>query len=314
MKKLLILVIIGIVIASGIGAAATPAVTHKQATQKTNPSGVTFKDELDQSMTTPDEVLPIGATYFNTTHQQNLSAAQSFIPRKDIFTRALLLMAKNATTTHPCTCELKENLTGSVLATVQVAPDQFNVYDPTNQTGNLTWVEFDFYSVWVTPGNTYYLVVYTANVTHNTYWCAGNGSNLYPYGSLYYSLDNGQSWQNLTNSDVCFQTYGASQTTLSITISKGLFGPSFTIKNIGNHTAGSVVCNITVDGGILGLIHNSGVSIFSDLSPGIQKIAYPALVIGFGPVKITATVFAINAKEQTVQLNATLILIFIIVK
>jgi hypothetical protein len=313
MKKLPILVIIGLIIASGIGAAATPTATHTQARQISKPSGVAFQDELDQSMTTPDGVLPIGAIILNAT-RQTLSAAQSFVPQKDVFTRALLLMARNATTTRNCTCDLKENLTGDALATVQATPDQFRVYDPTNQTGNLTWVEFDFYSVWVTPGNTYYLVVHTENVTNNTYWCAGNGSNLYPNGSAYFSLDNGQTWQNLTGSDACFQTYGVEETTFSITVSKGLLGPSFTIKNVGNHTAGSVISNITVDGGVLGLIHSSNLNIVSDLLPGTQMVARPGLVLGFGPVKITETVFAINAKEQSVHLNATLILIFIIVK
>jgi len=314
MKNVGILLVVGIVIASGFGAVATSASTHSQAPQQSNSSGVAFQDELDQSMTSPDMApLPIGAVFFNTTHQQNLSAAQSFITTKDVITRVLFLMARNATTTHNCTCDLKENLTGDVLATVQVTPDQFHIYDPANATGNLTWVEFDFFSVWVTPGTTYYLVVYTTNVTDNIYYCAGNGSNVYADGAAYYSLDNGHSWQNLTDSDACFKTYGARETTLSITVGKSLLGPSFTIKNTGNRTAGNVASNITVTGGILGLIHTFSFKYYEDLPQNNQKIVRTPFTPGFGPVKITETLSAINAKEQVVRVNATLILFIMIV-
>jgi hypothetical protein len=316
MKNAGILLVVGIVIASGFGAVATPASTHNQAPQKNNPSGVTFQDELDQSMTSPDKVpLPIGAVFFNTTHQQNLSAAQSFITTKDVITRVLFLMARNATTTYNCTCDLKENLTGDALATVQVTPNQFHIYDPANATGNLTWVEFDFFSVWVTPGTTYYLVMYTTNVTNNIYYCAGNGSNIYPNGAAYYSLDNGQSWQNLTNSDACFQAYGALETTLSVTVGgTNLLGPWFTIKNTGNHTAIGVASNITVTGGTLGLAHSFSFKYYEDLPQNNQKNLLTPFTLGFGRVKITETASAINAKDQVVSVNATLILFIMIVK
>jgi hypothetical protein len=314
MKNAGIVLIVGLVIISGFGAAATPASIDKQP-RHSNPSGVMFQDELDQSMTTPDKVpLPIGAMLLNTTHQQNLSAAQSFKPTKDVVTRALLLMGKNATTTHNCTCDLRENLTGSALATAVVTPDQFKVYDPANATGNLTWVEFDFFSVWVTPGATYYLVVYTANVTNNVYYCAGNDSNVYLNGRAYYSLDNGHSWQNLSNSDACFKTYGARETKLSISVAKGLFGPSFTIRNTGNHTAGGAASNVTVIGGILGLIHSSTYHDYEDLPQNNQKTVHAGFTLGFGPVKVTEIVTAINVKKQVVQVNATLFLFFMIVK
>jgi hypothetical protein len=315
MKNVGILFIVGLVIISGFGAAATPISTDNQAPHHNSPSGVTFQDELDQAMTTPEGApLPIGAVLLNATHQVNLSAAQSFIPTKNFVTRALLLMARNATTTHNCTCDLRENLTGDALATVQVTPDQFKVYNATNTTGNLTWVEFDFFSVWVTPGTTYYLVLYTANVTNNVYFCAGNGSNVYQNGSAYYSLDNGQSWQNLTNSDACFQIYGARETKLSITVAEGLFGPSFTIRNTGNHTAGGVASNVTVTGGILGLIHVGAYNYWQDLPQNNQKTVHTGFTLGFGSVKITEIVSAINVRKQVVQVNATLFLFFMIVK
>jgi len=311
MKKIWILLSIGILILTSLGTSAAPSTTQKGSTpQKLNPLGVTFEDELDQSMTTPDGALPIGAVFLNSTHQQNLSAAQSFIPRKEVLTRVLLLMAKNATATYPCTCDLRENLTGENLASVNVTPDQFKIYDPENQTGNLTWVEFDFCSVWVTPGKTYYMVLLTANVTNNFYWCAGNGTNVYPNGSAFYSLNDGHSWQNLTDSDACFKTYGVRETVLAVTMKKGLLGYSFVIKNVGNYSAGSVISNISATGGILGLINASSINIKSDLAPGDQFIASLGIIFGLGKVSVSARFSAINAKEQSLQLNATLILFF----
>jgi hypothetical protein len=316
MKNVGILLIVGVIITSGFGAVAIPTSTHTRASQQNNQSGVAFQDELDQSMTSPDKVpLPIGAVLFNTTHQQNLSAAQSFITTKDVVTRALFLMARNTTATYNCTCDLRENLTGSTLATVQMPPDQFSVYNATNPTGNLSWVEFNFYGVWVTPGTTYYLVVYTTNATDNVYFCAGNGSNVYQNGSAYYSLDDGQSWQNLTNSDACFQTYGALETTLSVTVGgTNLLGPWFTIKNTGNHTAIGVASNITVTGGTLGLAHSFSFKYYEDLPQNNQKNLLTPFTLGFGRVKITETASAINAKDQVVSVNATLILFIMIVK
>ncbi|HVQ01386.1 MAG TPA: hypothetical protein VMT57_07720, partial [Candidatus Thermoplasmatota archaeon] len=306
MKNVGIFLVVGIIIISGF-AVAMPRSSRQQTSQ--NPAGDTFQDELDQAQTSPQgPPLSIGAVLLNATHQVNLSAAQSFIPRKDVVTRALLLMARNATTTHNCTCDLRDNLTGTTLETVQVAPDQFKVYDPTNTTGNLTWVEFDFYSVWITPGSTYYLVVYTANVTNNVYYCAGNGSNPYKDGAAYYSLDNGQTWQNLTDGDACFQTYGAQETNLSVTASKGLFGPMFTIRNTGNHTAGGVTSNVTVTGGILGLIHLFTYNYYEDLPQNNQKYIHTPIPFGFGPVTITETVSGVNVKEQVVRVNATVII------
>lgn len=316
MKNVGILLVVGLVIVSGFGTSAAPVSADRQAPIHSSPSGVTFQDELDQAMTTPEGApLPIGAMLINATHQVNLSAAQSFIPSKVVVTRALLLMGRNTTTTHNCTCDLRENLTGSTLATVQVPPDQFNVYNASNPTGNLSWVEFNFYGVWVTPGITYYLVVYTTNATNNVYFCAGNGSNVYQSGSAYYSLDDGHSWQNLTNSDACFQTYGLQETTLSVSVGgTSLLGPWFTIKNIGNHTAAGVASNITVTGGALGLAHAFSFKYYEELPQNNQKNLLTPFTFGFGPVKITETISAINAKDQVVRVNATVILFIMIVK
>jgi hypothetical protein len=307
MKNVAILLVIGAVIASGFAVAAVPTTPNQTPRQ-------TFDDELDQFLTTRDGVNYLGALSVDIT-QQNVSIAQSFIPQKDVITRVQLLMAKNSTASAPCTCDIRENLTGTALATVQVTPDQFKPFDPTNLSAdeNLTWVEFNFFSVWVTPGTTYYLVVYTANITDNFYVWAGNSTNGYLNGSAYYSTTDGATWFNMSDSDTCFQTYGVHETTLSITVGKNLLGPSFTIKNTGNYTAGNVASNVTVTGGILGLIHSFSFKYF-DLPQNNQKTVLTPFTLGFGSVKIVETVTAVNVKDQVVQVDATLFLFIMMVK
>jgi len=314
MKNAKLLLAVGVAIICGFGA-ATPALAHRQVPRDNHPAGDMFDGELDQAQTKPQgPPLAIGAVLFNDTLQQNLTATQSFTPSKDVVSRALLLMARNASTTKNCTCDIRDNLTGATLGSVVLTPDLFNVYNSTNATGNLTWVEFDFYSIWITPGTTYYLVVYTENVTDNLYYWAANDSDPYQNGSAYSSVDNGQSWQNLTNNDTCFQIYGARETKLSITIGKGLFGPLFTVRNTGNHTAGGIISNTTVKGGILGLVHIINYNFYDSLPQNNQRYIFSPLALGFGPVTITETVWAINAKPQVVQVNATLIIIFMTYK
>jgi len=312
MKNAVIFIIVGIVIASGFGAAAIPTITPSQVPRQS------YQDEADQSQIKRGGVIAVGVAPINDT-QQNITIAQSFVPQKDVVTRVQLLMARNETTSRNCTCELKENLTGDTLASVSLTPDQFKRFDPDNLSAdeNLTWVEFDFFSVWVTPGTTYYLVVYTANVSGNYYVWAGNFNNAsaYPNGSAYYSMSNGASWSNLTDGDACFQTYGLQKTTLTVTVGgTNLFGPWFTIKNTGNHTAAAVASNITVTGGVLGLAHSFAFKYFEELPQNNQKNVLTPFTLGFGRVKITETVSAINAKDQVISVNATLILFIMITK
>ncbi len=306
MKSIAIVFIVGVVISSGFMVAAVPNTPNQGPRQ-------TFSDELDQSETNRSGTIVVGAMQINGT-KQNFSLAQSFIPQKDVITRVQLLMAKNATTTYNCTCDLKENLTGSTLASVQLTPDQFKVFDPDNLSANenLTWVEFGFFSVWVTPGTTYYLEVYTTNITGNNYVLAVNLQNGYSNGSTFLSLNYGASWLNLSIGDWCFQTYGLRETTLSVTVGgSNLLGPWFTIKNTGNHTAAAVASNITVTGGTLGLVHSFSYKYYEELPQNNQKNVITPFTLGFGRVTITETVSAINAKDQVVTVNATLILFII---
>ena len=313
MKKLLSVIIIGIVVLGGLGAVVTGAYQPAKKSYTNNTVRTTYEDELDQSMTDYDGSLPIGRTNIFGFYA-NLTVSQSFIPQKELLTRTQFLMARNASTSHPCVLAIRDNLTGENLAIVSVAPDEFPVVNETPTEEQLAWVEFNFDDIWVNPGQTYYIVVYTTNITENYYWISGNGTNIYPNGSVMLSIDDGKTWLDIfPDADGCFKTYGLRETFLNINMYSNRFGPSFYIKNIGNYTAWDITWNITINGGIFGLIHKQVIDNLSELLPGNQTIIKMSGFFGLGPVTISVRISAANVHEQIKQMQAKVFIIFWIV-
>ena len=314
MKKLLSVVIIGIVVLGGLGAVVTATNQNQKNSQRNDTTSSPYVDELDQSMTDYDGSLPLGRTNIFGFYA-NLSIAQSFIPQKELLTRTQFLMARNASTSYPCVLAVRDNLTGENLAIISVGPNEFPVVNGTPTEDQLAWINFNFNDIWVIPGQTYYLVVYTANITENYYWIAGNGTNIYPNGTVMLSIDDGKTWSEFTNADGCFKTYGLRETFLE-SMSNMLFKPSFTIKNIGNYTAWDVTVNMTVKGGIFGRINYKGVGTISQLSPGNETVVQltGGTIFGLGPVTISVKVFAANVHEISTEENAVVIFFFMFIK
>lgn len=312
MKKIIPLLIVGMMVLIGLQAAAIPIskTLSIQPKQKSiNPC--TYHDELDQSMTSYDGALPLGRTNI-FGYYANLSAAQSFKPQKELLARAQFLMARNVTTTHPCWLAVRDNLTHTDLSVVSVDPSHFPVVNGTPTEQQLAWVNFNFTPIWLTRNHAYYMVLYTANITNNYYWVSGNGSNMYLNGTVYLSINDGRNWSELVNADACFKTYGLRETFLEITTSGNLFGPSWIIKNIGNVTAWNVSASIIVKGGLLGRINQTFSTSLPDLSPGNQTTMKMGFLFGFGKITITIDVKALNVKEIKKTVEATIILFFIV--
>jgi hypothetical protein len=262
-------------------------------------------------MTDFDGVLPVGRTNIFGFYA-NLSVAQSFIPQKEVLTRAQFLMARNASTSSPCVLAVRENLTGENLASISIGPSEFPLVNGTpTQANQLAWINFNFNDIWVTPRQTYYLVVYTANITENYYWISGNGTNIYPNGTVFFSINDGKNWTEFTDADGCFKTYGLRETFLNITMKGSLLGPSFVVTNIGNYTAWDVVANITIKGGIFGRIHYLAVGGTPELLPDNELIVKNGFLFGLGQITISIHIYAANVKEVTVEKNARIFLFFI---
>jgi len=311
MKQMLSCIVIGIVVLSGLGAAVT-ATHQNQNNPRQNPApAVFYEDELDQSMTDMDGTLQVG--YVILGNYTNLSVAQSFIPQKEVLTRVQFLMAANTSTTQPCVLAIRDNLTEENLAEISLQPDDFPMVNGTPTEEQLEWITFNFTDIWVTPGQVYYIVVYSKAIPGNFYWIAGNGTNMYLNGTVFISVDNGNTWGEFPNADGCFKTYGLHETFLEITMKK--FSPfgviSYTVKNIGNYTAWDVVIEYTVKGGILGLIDDHGYAIAGGLLPGEFVGFGRGIFFGLGKITISLKISGANVKEVSIEKNAKILFIFI---
>ena len=222
MKRLLPILVIGILILGGFGASALSISKIKEK------STLLFDDVLDQSQTvmTENTAIPVG----NIPIPDNpiyVQVAQSFIPTKEILTRLELFIGKNSTAIYPLSVSIREELTEDDLTVIDIDPSLV-------PTEDYDWVEIDFDDITVLPGSTYYIVALTENVTDNYYaWGANNDSESYPYGCTWYSLNEGANWTNESASssypstndafsnqgaqpifegdltwDMCFKTYG----------------------------------------------------------------------------------------------------------
>jgi len=305
----------GMLVSYGLGAAASID-TSTAASEQNNPStaGSTYEDELDQSMTHYQGVISIG--WYNPAEGYffNSSVAQTFTPTKEVLTRIQFLMAKNATAAYPCSIAIRESLTGEELAYAQVGPSDFPLFDPLHPE-NLSWITFDINDIWVNPGQTYYMVLFTMNATDNYYYCAGNGTNMYPNGTVYISYDDGTTWEEIVDADGCFKTYGLRETFFEITQTPGLFGISMAIRNIGNVTAWDVQAGITITmNGIFSKINKTFTVTAGQLAPNESLPFTTGLIFGLGRIHIKIWALAVNVREIAVETDAFLFLFFIIIK
>ncbi|GEM_PF-1671085 len=218
MRKLLPLLVVGILVLSGLGAGAF--FKNKQSSQNRS-------EELDQyqEIMTENTLIPIG----NIPIPDNpicVQVAQSFIPTKEVLTKIELYIIKNSTATYPLKVSIREELTNEDLTYIDIDPSLV-------PTESFEWIEINFDDIVITTGLTYYIVTLTENITDNFYgWGANNISESYPLGCAWISLDEGDTWtnesvpsyQNSVDSkinqnpnprfddtvtwDMCFKTYG----------------------------------------------------------------------------------------------------------
>ena len=335
MKKIISLVVVGVLLLGVLSASATIGRRNKillNAGGNEISSASAYQDELDQFQLDQTEGygIPVGAVHIpDPPINLNVQVAQSFIPTKKILTRAELLVGKNFTASHPYVLAIREELTEENIVEINVNPDQF-------VTENFSWLEFDFEDIFVTVGQIYYIVCYTENITDNWYaWAANNISESYQDGCAWVSIDDGNTWTNDSyeaqnnelkryhgaqiigrddnSSDMCFKTYGIEATTeLEIELTKTGFRVGATITNIGDVTAWDVEWIITVQGGIFGLINMTIPDIVPELNVGESLHIPIGPMFGLGQVTITAKAWALNAPEVTDSLDGFVIIIFFI--
>jgi hypothetical protein len=219
MKKITPLFVIGIFVISSVSVIAS--IEHKKQVEP-------ISEELDQFQDVMSEnaAIPIGSFSIPQNPSIYIQVAQSFIPTKDIITRVELYIGKNITATQTLDISIRKELTEEDLTVTSIDPG-----DVPTQTYD--WVDIDLDDLKINPGETYYIVATTENITDNYYaWGANNISESYPYGCMWISIDEGGNWTNESNSqniqnsksfsyqakttgfqenvtwDMCFKTYG----------------------------------------------------------------------------------------------------------
>lgn len=100
----------------------------------------------------------------------------------------------------------------------------------------------------------------------------------------------------------CYVEYPA-RTLLEV--SGGPLGLNVGFRNVGNRTTTEIQWNITMKGGLLGMINATTGSTISSLDPGVvTHERFPQL--GFGPVDISITAFPVNAGRLSKHVDAYL--------
>lgn len=194
MKKILVMLISVFFILNGIEVVAFSTNKTDINDYENNRlySSVLNPDELDQFQTEYDSGFMIGFSR---------AAAQEFIPQKGILTRVELYIQRYEVypPVQPFCIAIRNSLNGENLAVTNVVANNIPYIE--------AWIEFNFEDIPVNPGKTYYLISYTDDQQGFFIW-RGIDSNPYPNGIAYSSVNNGETWKNEPDFDLCFKTYG----------------------------------------------------------------------------------------------------------
>jgi len=135
-----------------IGAGVVPSLADK--TEKSNIQVDCFNDDVDQNQTDQDSLGIVCSWYI---------WAQSFVPSKEMLTGVQLLLQRHGFIRSDLKVSIKNDLYGEDLTTLSIPYDnvpkvKFPYY---LWSSNFDWISFDFPDISVSPGETYYITLYT---------------------------------------------------------------------------------------------------------------------------------------------------------
>jgi hypothetical protein len=119
---------------------------------------------------------------------------------------------------------------------------------------------------------------------------------------------------NISTTSKKENTYGrnVNTTNLTLTITGGI-GLIFNTNNVGEINATNVIINVTITGGILGLIKRSDGLVDATLEPS-GVLPFHLLQTGLGAITISATARADNAAPITKTAKGFILLFYVIIK
>lgn len=265
--------------------------TNNTISQKISNSGIGItEDEIDQAQEFCNQSGILG----NESGELSILIAQSFKPEKEILTRVQILLGRSLEIISPCIVSIKEELDSEDLATAIVSPDEIPFADDPVNLSNLSWITFNFNDLTVNTTKTYFIVVYTLAMV-NYYVYGYSDENVYSNGSLYTATDF-IVWENTTY-DLCFRTYGADAAQPDVVITNvigsflgGIKGIIVKVNNTGGANATDVQVNVSITGGIFGLVNLEYNETFSSINVSEEKQINVTGAFGLGFVTVNVTV------------------------
>jgi hypothetical protein len=302
-KILILFLISSIIVLSGFSAIATEdANISNPDIEKINT--IIKDDELDQYNTEiGNKILWVGR--FDPANRQG---AQSFIPQKGILTRVELYLSRYEVSpaSEPFYLAIREELTGDTLSEISVNPSVVPIY-------NFDWIMFDFPDISVNVGEAYYTAGHSNDNSNNgLYLWGGIDTNPYSNGMAFILDEYNPNWQQRTDIDTGFKTYGTVPDLEISNINGGIGKISADITNNLDHIIEGIDCTITVKGGILNKINiESDITIDSLVNGETTTISTEGFIFGLGSVEIEVTAVCDEVGEFT-KTDTGLVLLFLI--
>jgi VCBS repeat-containing protein len=153
---------------------------------------VVSPEELDQEQT---------QGIFNFVAYGSRWGSQSFKPTLETLTRVELRVRRRGNPPNNLVVSIRDSLTGEDLTVISKPPSEI--------PSTVSWIDFDFEDISVTPGETYYIVLRTTggNSLNSYIWKFGYNTP-YTDGEMWFSSNAGASWSRYPQYDFCFKTYG----------------------------------------------------------------------------------------------------------
>jgi len=129
--------------------------------------------------------------------------AQSFKPSKDLLTKVKLKLGRLGNITTDLNVIIRKNKTGKDLTAIAIPYTRISSY-------SWEWVSFNFPDINVTPGETYYILLYTdgGDNNENFYsWAGSKNPNSYQNGDIWIQWSSGQWAMWDPPIDSCFKTF-----------------------------------------------------------------------------------------------------------
>ncbi len=167
-------------------------------------------DALDQYFTGEGYTIYSGLHTDDSNNDDGWWWGQSFTPSKNYLSSIDLYLKKEGRPYSTFDIYICDNSSGepnidNYLISMSVSPDYID--------RSLSWIEFDFFDIYVEPGEKYYILTNAKSTDDDHHFIIGAVSgNHFPDGETWQYNSENHPWSNSESIDLCFKTYGFQDT------------------------------------------------------------------------------------------------------